>query len=119
MNEIKRNFAWCDDYSEDSFVGILHENQEWSDEEYFKLENYLYETCLKLPSDFVPREIIWPAMRIYSYLSSTLCSHLDSNDGFKIKGLELVNFYDRRERLQLVFEGFFKGEMPNKNYLEY
>ncbi|MEW8632248.1 MAG: Imm41 family immunity protein [Candidatus Thiodiazotropha sp.] len=119
MNELNRNFAWCDDYSEDSFVGILHESQEWNDEEYFKLENYLYDTCLKLPADLVPGNIAWPAMRIYSYLSNTLGSHLDSNDGFRIKGIELVNLYDRRERLQLVFEGFFKGEMPNKEYLEY
>jgi hypothetical protein len=119
MNEINRNFAWCDEYSDESFIGILHEKQEWNDEEYFKLENYLFDTCLTLPSDLVPRDIIWPAMRIYSYLSSTLGSHLDSNDGFRIKDIELVNFYDRRERVQLVFEGFFKGEMPNKEYLEY
>lgn len=119
MNEINRNFAWCDDYSDDSFVGILHEKQEWNDDEYFRLENYLYEICLQFPSDLISREIAWPAMSIYSYLSNTLGSHLDSNDGFIIKGLDLVSLYYRRERLQLVFEGFFKGEMPNKDFLEY
>ena len=119
MNEINRNFAWCDEYCEGSFIALLHERQEWNDEEYFKLEKYLYDTYPKLSTDLVPRDIIWPAMRIYSYLSSTLGCHLDPNDGFAIKGIDLENFYERRERVQLVFEGFFKGEMPNRESLGY
>lgn len=119
MNEINRNFAWCDEYSDSSFIGILHESQEWNDEEYFKLESYLYDMCPKLSKDLVSRDIIWPAMRVYSYLSSILGCHLDPNDGFAIKDINLESFYERRERVQLVFEGFFKGEMPNSEYLGY
>lgn len=120
MNEINRNFAWSNEYSEDSFVGIFHESQSWDDEEYYKLENYLYEACERYSGqDAIPREVFWPAMRIYSYLSNSIGCHLDANDGFEINQIDQEQLYQRRERLQLIFEGFFKGEMPNKKYLGY
>lgn len=120
MNQINRNFAWSNEYSDDSFVGIFHEKDLWDDDEYFKLENYLYEQCEVYKNESsVPRKVFWPAMRIYSYLSLSIGCHFDSNDGFKLKGLSLEQIYERRERLQLVFEGFFEGEMPKKKYLGY
>ena len=120
MNEINRNFAWSKDYSEESFVGIFHERNSWNDDAYFNLENYLYAQCeIHKDDSSVPRDMYWPAMRIYSYLLLSLGCHLDSNDGFELKELSLEQIYARRERLQLVFEGFFKGEMPNKKYLGY
>ncbi|WP_081606428.1 Imm41 family immunity protein [Aeromonas diversa] len=120
MNEINRNFSWSKEYSEGSFVGVFHENHVWDDEEYYKLENYLYEACERYAGQSsIPREVFWPAMRIYSYLSQSISCHFDPNDGFEIKHINQDQLYQRRERLQLVFEGFFKGEMPNKKYLGY
>jgi len=120
MNEITRNFAWSADYSENSFAGIFHEECRWDDNEYKKLENYLYEQCISYKeTSTLPREVFWPAMRIFSFLSNSIGCHFDSNDGFELRGLSEEQVYERRERLQLVFEGFFKGEMPNKKNLGY
>ncbi|MES9889213.1 MAG: Imm41 family immunity protein [Candidatus Sedimenticola sp. 6PFRAG1] len=120
MNEIDRNFTGSKEYSDDSFIGIFHEKQIWDDEEYLKLENYLYEECdkYKVQSN-IPRDVFCSVMQIHSYLSQSIGCHFDSNDGFKIEGINKEQLYQRRERLQLIFEGFFKGEMPNKKYLGY
>jgi hypothetical protein len=120
MNEINRNFAWCEDYTENSFVGIFHEKHQWNDDEYFKLENYLYQQCkIYNEKSDIPREVFWPVMSIHGYLLQSISCHFDSNDGFKLQGLTREQIYNRRERLKQVFEGFFIGEMPNKQYLNY
>jgi len=120
MNQILRNFPHCKEYSDDSFLGIFHEQQEWDDTEYFKLEDELYEQCkIYTTVDSLPRDLSWPAMRIFSFVILSLGHHSNPNDGFKIKGLSQEQIRDRTERVQLIFEGFFKGEMPNKKYLEY
>ena len=41
--EIARNFPHCDEYSDDSFVGGLHELRTWSVDEYWRYEAALYE----------------------------------------------------------------------------
>ncbi|QCZ94669.1 Imm41 family immunity protein [Salinimonas iocasae] len=120
MNQLNRNFVLSKEFSENSFISIFHESQTWNDVEYFKLENYLYEECEKhLSVSVIPREVLWPAIRIYSYLSNAIGCHLDPNDGFEIIGISQKQLYQRRERLQLVFEGFFQGEMPAKKYIGY
>lgn len=118
-NHIFRNFAWHEDFSEESFVSQLHETCVWDDKEYFLLEDFLYETCTTFDVENIPRSTFWPAMRIYSYLMLMLGCHLDPDDGFVIKNITREQFSERRERLQLVFEGFFKGEMPDKDILGY
>ena len=120
MNHILRNFPHCKEYSEDSFLGIFHEQRKWDDTEYFKLEEELYEQCNIYASvDSLPRDLSWPAMRIFSVLMLSLGCHCNPSDSFKIEALTQEQIRDRTERVQLVFEGFFKGEMPNKKYLEY
>lgn len=119
MNEINRNFSECDEYSVESFIGILHGKYEWNDDEYFRLEDYLYLIGQGGPSGFLSRDIAWPVMKIYSYLCNLIGCHLDSNDSFSIAGMDLDSLYSRRERAQLVFEGFFKGDMPDTDLLRY
>ena len=119
MNQILRNFPHCKEYSENSFTGIFHEKLKWDDIEYFKLEEELYEQCNIYKSVDLPRDLSWPAMRIFSFLMLSLGCHSDPKDGFEIEDLSQEQIWDRRERVQLVFEGFFKGGMPNKKHLEY
>jgi len=117
-NQINRNFVWCNEYSDGSFLGIFHEKLCWDDGEYFKLEDALYEQCqVHAGSDHIPRELSWRVMRIFSFLMMSLSCQYDKNDNFKIGNLTRDQYYGRRERLQLVFEGFFKGEMPDKEIL--
>lgn len=120
MHEINRNFPWCDEYSEKSFLGILHEEAKWSDEEYFKLENNLHDLSIKYKdSETLPREMTWRVMRIFSLAMLFLGCHFDPNDIFVIDGLNIEELYQRRERLQLMFEGFYQGTMPADEGFEY
>jgi hypothetical protein len=120
MNHIFRNFSKCEGYSEDSFLGKFHENNIWDDDEYFKLEEAIFEVSKEYQGmKNIPRDIAWPLMQIYSYLMISLGCHFDENDGFEIKNITHDQFHARRERVKLVFEGFFSDEMPNRKYLGY
>lgn len=120
MEQINRNFPWCDENDDESFTGTLHEKHLWSDEEYFKLDNELYELAEKYSkADHLPRELVWRIMRIFSIVLLKLNYHSDPDDGYEIENLDYDQFFQRRERFQLVFEGFFKGEMLETKYFEY
>ena len=120
MNEINRNFAWCNDYSDKSFLGILHEEYIWSDIEYLKLEDNLFELSAEFKdSSLFPREVVWPVMRIFSYSMLLLGCHFNPNDGFEIKNINSEDITERTERLQVMFEGFFQGTMPDKDDFSY
>lgn len=120
MNQINRNFPWCNEYDDNSFSGKLNEKRTWSDEEYFKLDNGLYDLAKEYKdAEQLPRELVWRVMRIFSYVMMTISCHSNPKDGYEIKNLDNEAIFDRRERFQLVFEGFFKGEMPKTKYFEY
>ncbi|MFM5810592.1 Imm41 family immunity protein [Aeromonas veronii] len=120
MKNINRNFPWCDEYNDDSFTGTLNEKRIWSDEEYFKLDNEIYELSEKYHNAIqLPRELVWRIMSIFSYVMTAIGCHSNSNDGYEIENLDAEQLFERRERFQLVFEGFFKGEMPKEKYFEY
>ncbi len=120
MKQLNRNFPWCDEHENDSFTGILKEKCAWSDEEYFKLEDELYDLSSKYnDADQLPRIMVWRLMRVFSYVMMTIGCHFNPNDGYKIENLDDEQLFDRRERFQLVFEGFFKGEMPKTKCFEY
>ena len=112
---ILRNFAWSDEYDESSFSGRLHEFGEWSVEEYWLLEWALYQ----LASSRVDQpQLDWPVFRIFSHTLVSLDANLDPNDGFDIVNIDKQNTHDLRERLQMVFEGYFSGEMPDQASFE-
>ena len=120
MKHINRNFAWCREYSDASFSGRVHEAGEWHDDEYFLLEEAIYEAAARYGNrGEIPRELSWRIMRIFSLLLVSFSAHYDPNDYFQFSGLSDEQIHMRRERIQLVFEGFFSGEMPAKNTLEY
>jgi hypothetical protein len=110
---VARNFAWCDEYEDSSFIGLLHEKQYWSMAEYWELEWALHQ----LVGSRSP-EIQWRIFRIFSHTLLSIGCHLDKKDNYKIKNLKRCQLYELRERFILVFEGFFKGEMPNPNSFE-
>jgi hypothetical protein len=109
---IARNYAWHDDFDEQSFTGELNERQVWNLDEYWLLETALY----KLAEAGAPSpELAWWIFRIFSHTFMSVSAHLDSNDVFVIKNLSSEDFYDFRERIQVVFEGFFSGDMPEQS----
>jgi len=113
VNTIALNFVLSDDYSESSFIGILHEKRFWHAQAYADLEKSLYEQGERYADQqSVPRSVAWPVMSIYSYLMQSLGCHLDPNDGFQIENLSDSQIYERQERVKMIFEGFFQGKMP-------
>ena len=115
--EIARNFPHCDEHSDDSFLGRLHELRTWSVDEYWTYEAALYE----LARDYhdapdLPREIAWRVVRIFSHAMLLSRCHFDPVDGCRIENLTDAQVVEWLERLQLVTEGFFQGEMPEQCY---
>lgn len=43
MNHLHRNFVQSNEYSDLSFLGRLHEKQEWNDDELILLENCIID----------------------------------------------------------------------------
>lgn len=111
---IARNFAWSGQFDDASFSGQLHEEGIWSWDEYWLLEWALYQLHNEPPS----RELHWPVFRIFSNSFLALGAHRDPNDAFEICNLNQEEFYGARERMQLVFEGFFQGSMPSQDIFD-
>jgi len=112
IDAILRNFAWNDRYDEESFVGVLHERCLWDMEKYWDLEAALYD--LAEHRDELP-VVTWPLFRIFSYMMVSFGAHFDPNDHFSIGNLPNEQVHEYRERIQLVFEGLFSGEMPDQS----
>lgn len=107
------NFPHNSLYDELSFLGKLHEEQLWDVEEYWLLEWAIYN-LEKKSSD----KLNWEVFRIFSFIMLSISSDLDGHDSFAIKNLERTEIYEFRERVQLIFEGYFSKSMPKQNIFE-
>ncbi len=117
--EIAKNFPHCDEHSDQSFLGILHKGRIWDAAEYWKYEAALYGLAQMFRgSPELPRELAWRVLRIFSHAMLLIGCHYDSRDSCRIRNLTDDQVGEWRERLQLVNEGFFKGEMPNQGIFE-
>jgi hypothetical protein len=109
LTVIARNFPGCPEWDHTSFLGRLCDDSTWSRDEYWLLERALHQLVAASAQD---SELHWRVFRIFSLTSLSISAHLDRNDSFKVKNLKQEELYAFRERVQLVFEGFFSGEMP-------
>ncbi len=112
-NIILRNFPHNELHDELSFLSRLHGEQLWNTKEYQLLEWAIY--CLEKDSS---KNLDWEVFKIFSCIMSMIISHFDNNDYFQIRNVKLDELYDLRERVQLVFEGYFSKSMPNQNFFE-
>nr|ABX10642.1 hypothetical protein 3FN_19 [uncultured planctomycete 3FN] len=96
-----------------SFIDVLHEQHEWDVNEYWKLESALYAVA---PN--ARRRADASAFRTFSYIMLTFSCHFDPSDGYSIRNLSTDDIYAYRERAQLVFEGYFANELPEKDAFE-
>lgn len=55
--------------------------------------------------------------KLFARLARLFSSHFDSCDIFEIKGVARVEVLNLQERIELVVDGVFIGEMPNKEDL--
>lgn len=112
---VERNFPRCDNYDDNSFLGKLHEQALWAQDEYWRLEWALYQLA---KDETISEELSWQVFRIFSHCFLLFGCHLDRNDSFKIRNLKRAQLYDCRERFQVVFEGFFSRNMPEQKIFE-
>jgi hypothetical protein len=103
---ILRNFPHNNLYDYLSFLGKLIE-------EYWLLEWGVYN--LEKNSS---EKLDWEIFKIFSLIMLSISSHLDQNGYFKIKNLKRSELYEMRERVLLVFEGYFSSSMPKQNIFE-
>lgn len=111
---IARNFPGPE-HDRASFLSRLHEDQIWDVDEYWKLEYALYQLISVSPRS---HDTTWHIFRIFSYTFQLLTSHFDAGDGFRIARLSDDEIYELRDRMQLVFEGYFSGIMPDQSLFE-
>ena len=118
MATLAENDANSPCWRDDSFVALLHEARRWDERAYLKLEAAFFALCETRKTDGRTRnKIDCIAARIFSYTMLTFSCHFDPNDGYSIQNLTEDDIYSWRERIQLVFEGFFAGELPNRDTL--
>lgn len=108
---IYQNFPHCEDWRDDSFLGSLHENCKIDKTEYWRLEWALVSAANDGPGHNV--QLHWPVFRIFSLVLSLLKSNVDPHDGYTISDMGGFSEQELTERIQVVFEGFFKGVAPD------
>ncbi|WP_153555273.1 Imm41 family immunity protein [Roseimaritima sediminicola] len=118
MTAIAENDVDSPCWRDDSFIGLLHEARRWDERAYLKLETAFFALCETRKTDGRTRKKIDRiAARVFSYAMLTFSCHFDPNDGYSIQNLAEDDIYLWRERIQLVFEGFFAGKLPNHDTL--
>ncbi|WP_013588547.1 Imm41 family immunity protein [Paraburkholderia phenoliruptrix] len=106
---VDRNCSWSPSFDETSFVSVLHERGIWDREQYWMLEWALFDL---ISTGDVDADLCASVFQIFSYTLGSISSHLDPNDLFEIINFQRDDVYAFRERIRLVFEGFFVKRMP-------
>ncbi|WGS43227.1 immunity 41 family protein [Burkholderia sp. JSH-S8] len=112
---IERNWVQSREYDEASFIAVLHEQGVWQREQYWLLERALYDLSIVHGEQ---DNLSGPIFYIFSFAMNAISSHLDQEDSFEIKNLAKGELYEFRERIRLVFEGFFLKNFPDQSMFE-
>jgi len=107
---VLENFPHCEEFSEQSFLNILHDEHRIDMDAYWKLEWAVIQ--LTSADEEYSRDQYWPVFRIFSHLSFLFCAHA-GNGRYRIINFDNCFIYDLINRTSLVFEGYFKGRTPN------
>ena len=107
---IAKNHPWSGVFDETSFRACLYEDASWSQEEYWKVEWALFQLVAVADQDVELRSRVF---RLFSATASLFTAHFNPNDVFFIQNLPTEKLYGVMERFELVFGGFFAGEMPD------
>lgn len=107
---VLENFPHCEEFSEQSFLNILHDEHRIDMDAYWKLEWAVIQ--LTSPDEEYSRDQYWPVFRIFSHLSFLFCAHA-GNGRYRITNFDNCFIYDLINRTILVFEGYFKGRIPD------
>lgn len=116
IDVVYQNFPHCEQWRDESFLGMLHEDARLDMSAYWWLEWALVSLTNKDVN--YPKHLIWPVFRIFSCIMNLLQANTNPADGYviaRLTGTQDAEFKEREftERVQLVFEGFFRGEVPD------
>ncbi|WP_195841364.1 Imm41 family immunity protein [Burkholderia cenocepacia] len=98
-------------YDEKSFAGVLHERGIWQEDQYWLLEAALYALAHEKT---IAVNLYTEVFLIFNFVINAICPHLDQDDLYEIENLDREKVYDLRERIRMVFEGFFVRKMPDQ-----
>ena len=108
---IYQNFPHCMEFRDDSFLGLMNDELRIDMDEYWKLE-WAVVQLTQNEVDY-PRNLSWPVFTIFSSVMLLLKANANPQDSYKIQDFDSGTSRDFTERLQLVFEGFFRGDPPD------
>jgi hypothetical protein len=116
---IASNDVTSPQWSDSSFIGILHERHQWDSAAYLAFEASLYEIRKQRNFDAILREFADRVVsRVFGYTMLMFACHYDPSDGFSIQNLNDDELASWRERFQLVCEGFFGNSMPEPDTMD-
>jgi hypothetical protein len=108
VNEIvENNSSGRDKYSDDSFLGRLHEEYFWDWDKYNELLISIKELT-NTNNESLRAKYISDVFSIYRYISSAFSWHFNSADGFFIKNMAAEKISDLRLDIDSIFSDFFR-----------
>ncbi|WP_433692351.1 hypothetical protein [Herbaspirillum seropedicae] len=109
---IRTNFSDCPQWSSQSFLGQLRDQQKRDIQAYWKLEGAIIALMTEF-SDY-PKEVSWPVFQLFDRIMLLLARHIDPSDSYRIAETSHTQAWELAERIEVLFEGFFKGSLPDE-----
>ena len=111
MEIIYKNLALQMQWSEQSFLGILHEKKLLDMNAYWQLEWAILWLTMNLGHR--PSPHCWSVHWLFTRTTDMLYAHIDPDDEFEIREVSKERVYAFLKRMNVVFEGFFAGKAPD------
>ncbi len=105
-------------FSDESFIGVMNNGCFWAIDAYWELDYAIYKLHERYADEQkIPKDLTATIFRIYSFAIQHFTFHYNDGDEYKFKNISGDELYDWSARLEAVFEGFFKGQMPENKSL--
>ena len=108
---IAENTATAAEWSDDSFVGILHETYRWDHNKFVDFE----QAVLQIAGNEHDDATVAALFRIFDYLMVLFTSHFDPSDYFTFKSLTIEEIFECRDRVQTMFSAYFIRDSSTTN----
>lgn len=118
LSTVSSNDQTSKHWSEQSFIGIVHEEYRLDADAFLLFESAVGELRKHRDTDQDLRRLADRVVsHIFGYTMLMFSCHYDPKDGFTFQGLTEDELFLWRERVQLVCEGYFGNPMPSSEVL--
>ncbi|WP_433692350.1 hypothetical protein [Herbaspirillum seropedicae] len=113
---IYQNLPYDMQWSDKSFLCILHDDRKLDLTTYWQLE----WAVLELTTDQMdyPRHLSHSVFQVFLCATSLLYSHINPDDDYQIKDVSRDVVHQLRKRIEAAFDGFFKGRLADMRGFE-